>query len=292
MGGMRFSLAVPVCVLFVAGCAARAPLPSKAIALNDDGARAIAEGDLTTAEARLGVAVEYNPRFTEAWVNLGMVALARGDLDLAEKDLRRARELNEDLPAPHHGLGLLAEKRGDLPSAERAYRAALRVDPGFAAARANLGRLLFSRGAYAEAREQFQRLTEVAPAEVAGYVGLCESLLRLGRVAESDDVLALALSRLGDDPAFGLLVGRQALRRGDLDRAEAAFVPRTAEGNDRAQAWAWVGITRMCRGDRAGAEEALAESKRLAGGDAIGEVLERALASNAAAETPSLREAR
>ena len=51
------------------GCASNPPLPPKAIELNQNGAAALAAGDLSTAEARLGLAIEFSPRFTEAWVN-------------------------------------------------------------------------------------------------------------------------------------------------------------------------------------------------------------------------------
>lgn len=259
-------------------CAARAPLPPKAIQLNDDGAAALASGDLTTAEARLALAVEYNPRFTEAWVNLGLVALERGELDRAERDIRRGRELNPDLPAPHHALGLLAERRGDLEAAERFYRAALKVDPGFTSSRANLGRLLYARGAFDDAREQFLRLTEVAPASLEGWTGLVESLLRLDQEQSADDTLASARERFGDVPDVVLLVGRQQLRRGAYEQAEATLAPLTLEdAHRRAEAWAWIGVSRLSRGDAAGARDAANESRAIDPQEPIAFYLERKL---------------
>src|SRR5436190_14374062 len=89
--------------LFVAGmtgCAAAAPLPPKAVQLNADGAAALAAGDLQTAGARLSLAIEYNPRFTEAWVNLGLVKLQHKNYGGAEKDFLEARRLNPDLATP------------------------------------------------------------------------------------------------------------------------------------------------------------------------------------------------
>ena len=47
-----------------AGCAGTAPLAPKAIALNDEGARAFAADDLEHAVDELGLALEYNRRFT------------------------------------------------------------------------------------------------------------------------------------------------------------------------------------------------------------------------------------
>src|SRR5271170_5924213 len=101
------------------GCAAEVPLPAKAIELNRLGAAALGAGDLETAEVRLALALEYSPKFTEAWVNLGLVELRAGKIKEARKDLSRARLLNEDLPAPHHALGLLEEEQARLKQAEK-----------------------------------------------------------------------------------------------------------------------------------------------------------------------------
>jgi tetratricopeptide (TPR) repeat protein len=255
---------VLVLVLVLGGCASDPPPPPKAIGLNRLGAAALASGDLPTAEARLAVAIEYSPKFTEAWVNLGLLALARGELAQARKTLAHARSLNQDLPTPHHALGLLEERCERTKQAEAHYRAALAVDPGFAPARVNLGRMLFTAGRYEEAREQFLRLTEVAPDVLEGWVGLAESLLRLGRERDSERTTDRARKRLGDRPDLVLLVAREMLRRGAFAEAETALAPLTAAGDRsrRASAWAWLSVARLGDGRtnlaEAAAEEALA----------------------------------
>jgi Flp pilus assembly protein TadD len=242
----------------LAACVHSAPLPAKAIALNRDGAAALAEGDLETAEARVALALEYNPRFTEAWVNLGLVELRRGNFERAMADFVKARDLNPDLPTPHHALGLLAEARGETGQAETYYRAALHVDPGFAPARSNLGRLLFARGELEEAREQFLRLTQVAPDAKEGWSGLVESLLRLARGEEAEQVLLRARARFGAIPPLELLAARVLLRQGAFPEACRHLEPLTRVGDDRqvAAALAWLAIARIGEGDEHGAIEA------------------------------------
>ena len=185
-------LVIAALVAFAGGCSSVPPLPPRALELQRDGAAALAAGDLGTAEARLSVALEYSPRFTEAWVDLSYVELRRGNLDRARKYFVKARGLNPDLAAPHHALALLADQRGLGNEAEAHYRAALAVDPGFAASRANLARRLFGRGAVEEARTQFHALVEVQPAVLEGHLGLAECLLRLEREPEADEVLTRA----------------------------------------------------------------------------------------------------
>ena len=263
---MDVACAVQACTLALAlaagACKGEVPLPPKAVMLNAGGARALAEGDLSTAEARLSVALEYSPRFVEAWVNLGYVELRRGNFEQARRDFVRARSINHDIPAPHHALGVLADLQGDGVTAEECYRAALAVDPGFAPARANLARRLFARGQYENAREQFQRLREVDPMGTEGWAGEAESLLQLDREAEAEVVVEKARAALGDAPALVLVHARLRLAAGDWDEAEAALAPLVG-GEDRtrrAAAWAWIAVARAGRGDARGARAAAASA--------------------------------
>jgi Flp pilus assembly protein TadD len=255
----------------LAACGSTVPLPPKAIQLNALGARAIAEGRLSVAEARLSVALEYSPRFVEAWVNLGYVELGRGNFEQARRDFLKARDLNPDMPTPHHGLGVLADERGRGEEAERHYRAALQVDPGFAPARANLARRLFARGQYENAREQFERLIEVAPDTVEGWVGDAEALRQLGRGAQAESLVARAVDRFGLEPPLRLLVAREAVERGEWGEAEAMLAPLVG-GADRGRAcaaWSWIAIARVGNGDRAGAAEAARAALTLDASDAV-----------------------
>lgn len=254
---LRTGLAIAAAVLANA-CAGQAPLPPRAVLLNTAGAQALARGDLESAEASLSVAIEYSPRFVEAWVNLGYVELRRGSFDQARRDFLEARALNRDLPAPHHALGVLAEAEGDGPAAEGFYRDALKVDPGFAPARANLARRLFARGQYENAREQFQRLREVEPGAAEGWAGEAEALLRLDREAEAESVVEAGRARAGDAPALLLVLARLRLAAGQWDEAEAILAPLTGAA-DRARAaaaWAWIAVARAGRGDAEGSREA------------------------------------
>jgi Flp pilus assembly protein TadD len=256
---------------WIVACASTAPLAPKAIELNAAGAEAIARGDLSAAEASLSVALEYSPRFVDAWVNLGYVELRRANFDQARRDFLRARELNQDIPAPHHALGLLADREGFGAAAEEHYRAALKVDPGFAPARANLARRLFARGQYENAREQFERLVQVAPDEIEGWTGDAETLLQLGRERQAESVVARARDRFGDAPPLMLLVARQRMQRGQWYEAEALLAPLIGglDRNRACVAWAWIAVARAARGDSTGASEAAHASLSIDPDDAV-----------------------
>ena len=258
-----------VALALVTGCAGTLPLPKKALALNAAGAEALGRGDLSAAEARLSVALEYSPRFVEAWVNLGYVELRRGNFEQARRDFVKARSINKDIP-------------------ERCYRRALEVDPGFGPARANLARRLFARGQYENAREQFQRLREVAPGVVDGWAGEAESLRALGRDVEAERVVVVAREQVGDAPALLLLVARARLARGDWDEAEA-LLARVVGDRDRERggtAWAWIAVARVGRGDMQGAREAAAAALAIDRDDSVAKYA-LSLSVSAGRETPS-----
>ncbi|HEX8794909.1 MAG TPA: tetratricopeptide repeat protein [Polyangiaceae bacterium] len=287
---MRDRSLLTCCTLAVAllasACAHEAPLPPKAVLLNAAGAQALARGDLESAEASLAVAIEYSPRFVEAWVNLGYVELRRGNFDQARRDFLKARALNRDLPAPHHGLGVLAEAQGDGPAAEAFYRDALKVDPGFGPARANLARRLFGRGQYENAREQFQRLREVEPGAAEGWAGEAEALLRLDREAEAEAIVSAGRMHAGDAPSLLLVLARLRLAAGAWDEAEAILAPLTGI-DDRAKAgaaWSWIAVARAGRGDAPGSLEAARAALAV---DRDDPVARYALALSAGTGTPS-----
>jgi tetratricopeptide (TPR) repeat protein len=264
-------VAAGVVALACAACASAVPLPLRAIELNAAGARAVAEGKLPLAEARLSVALEYSPRFVEAWVNLGYVELGRGNFEQARRDFLQARDLNQDIPTPHHALGVLADRQGVGDEAEDHYRAALKVDPGFAPARANLARRLFARGRFEEAREQFARLVEVAPETIDGWVGEAQTLWRLGRDGDAEALVEQARDRFGDAPELRLLLAREQLERGEWREAEALLAPLIG-GRDRARAgaaWSWIALARLGRGDAGGANEAVREALAIDRDDAV-----------------------
>ncbi len=247
-------LAVVALLVSLFACVSRATIPPNAQELNRTGAEAFAKGDYDTAVARLSVALEYQPRFVEAWVNLGLVELARGDVDAAERRFRHALAIDVDAASAYLGLGLVMERRGDAAAAESSYRRALAIDPGLPEPRANLARLLAARGALDEARDQLQRLVEIRADEPAGWLALAEVLWRLDRPEQASQIVDEACDRLGARPETELLLARRDLQGGALvpaiDRLSA--LSRVPGPVGRA-ALGWLAVARCLAGDVAGA---------------------------------------
>jgi Flp pilus assembly protein TadD len=238
-----------VTVSLVTACRGSAPLPPRALELNQGGIEALRAGELDIASTRFELALEYSPRFVEALTNQGLVELQRGNFVRARQLLERARRINPDVAQPHHGLGVLAERqlRPDL-AAER-YRDALEVDPGFTPSRDNLARLLFVAGHIEHARAEFARSVAVAPDDLHGLVGLVECLLRLGRIAEADATLDQAQLVHPEAPEVVVLLARRALRRERPDEAAELLTPLARGDADIAvTALGWLGVAELLRG--------------------------------------------
>jgi tetratricopeptide (TPR) repeat protein len=215
---------------------------------NTAGARALQEGDLETAGARLEVALEYNPEFVEALTNLGLVEMARGNTVRAEQLFERAVRLNPDIAQPHHALGVLAEQSYSRDVASAHYREALRVDPGFAAARANLARLLLEAGHAEHALVEFGKLRQIAPDTTLANTGTIEALLRLNRTAEARATAVEAARVLGDDPSLRVLEARLDLRAEQIDAAADKLRPLFGRGDAHAlDARSWMGVLELAR---------------------------------------------
>ena len=237
---------------------ARCRCPPRPSLLNAAGAEALARGDLSTAEARLSVALEYSPRFVEAWVNLGYVELRRGNFEQARRDFLKARALNQDIPAPHHALGVLADAAGRRALTPRScYRAALAVDPG------SRRRGRTSRGGSSRAGS-----TRTRASSSSGCARWRRTPSRAGRARPSRCCSSTGRRRRRPSwstraPAAGRRAGadaraaralRLAARR--LGRGRGGASRRwsgAATGRARAAAWAWIAVARAGRGDLAGA---------------------------------------
>jgi Flp pilus assembly protein TadD len=260
-------LALPV---FCLACAGSAPLPAKALALNQAGVDALAAGDLETADARFSLALEYNPNFVDALTNQGLVELQRGNFERARQLFTRARRLNPDVAQPHHALGVLAERERRPDLASQNYYEALRVDPGFAPSRSNLAHLLYDGGLYEDALIQFKRLIEVSPDDPQAHAGLAATLLHLERVDEARAEIDSALSAAPENPDLIVLAARLEIRHGDFDAAIARLLP-LAEGRSdvTVNALAWLSTAELARGRAREAVGAAEKALALAPDDAL-----------------------
>ncbi|MDE2998992.1 MAG: tetratricopeptide repeat protein [Gemmatimonadota bacterium] len=102
------------------------------------------KGSLEHAVAAYRKAVDLNPQFAEAWMNLGVTAMRAGEPSVAVEGFRRASVLLPEETETHFNLGVALEKTGKPHEAAKAYRRSAAL--GDAKANFNLGAVLQAQG--------------------------------------------------------------------------------------------------------------------------------------------------
>ena len=110
-------------------------------------------GDLATAEVHYRTALELDPGFAPALVNLADIAREQQRDDDGERLLREAVRLAPDNAQAHHALGLLLVRRGRQDEAIASLRRAVELEPDTSRFSYVLGVALHSSNRTAEALE-------------------------------------------------------------------------------------------------------------------------------------------
>ena len=121
------------------------PLNPAALAFVPSGivlVRVRVRGDLPGAETAYRKAVQIDPRYADARINLGTILYKQKDFTGAEAEWRAAIGIDPNDSVSHGNLGMALEERGDLAGAEVEYRLAIEIDPGNEKANYCLGHLL------------------------------------------------------------------------------------------------------------------------------------------------------
>lgn len=84
-------------------------------------------------------ALKLNPKYSEAYNNLGTLAHSQGDLQRAEKMYRKSIKLNPNDANTHQNLGTLYYAKRNFRKGDGEYRKALTLDPGILERSANHG---------------------------------------------------------------------------------------------------------------------------------------------------------
>jgi tetratricopeptide (TPR) repeat protein len=136
---------------------------------------------LNLALQSFSTAVELDPKFVEARMNVGMVTLGFRKYDLAKEMLSKAIEIDPKNYDAYIGLGVALRGLKDLDGAEAQYKKARDLDPKRGDAYYNLGvlykdfrasknsDLAAAIGTYKQAKDQFQQFLtmQISPADKA-----------------------------------------------------------------------------------------------------------------------------
>ena len=116
---------------------------------------------LTGAIEAYSRALQEEPDFVEAHINVGRLLHVTGSLLEAKKHYERALRLDPLDPIPAFNLGVVLEDLGFGDDALRQYRTALRRDPDFADAHYNLALVYERKGCPVQALKHARRYREL-----------------------------------------------------------------------------------------------------------------------------------
>lgn len=175
-------------------------IKESAIAYFYQGATLYKQGSLKEAEAAFRKAIELDPKYAEARVNLGLALNQQGDVERAIKEIREAILINPNLAEAHFNLGVILQAHNQLEEAISAYQEVIRLNSNHAEANYNLGVALKEQGRAAEAMAAYREVIRINPNYTTAYVNLGANLADQGKPEEAIAPLRKAI-RLKPDEA-------------------------------------------------------------------------------------------
>ena len=145
-----------------------------------------AQGNLEEAVAHYRKAIEFNPNLLPAHQNLGFALLNLGQRDAAEESLRRVIALTPEHTTALQSLGVIAAQRGDFLQAETLLRHAIELQPDYVDAHNNLGNLLMEAKRLPEAEAFYRRALELQPDNASAHYNLGNLLMKANRLPEAE----------------------------------------------------------------------------------------------------------
>jgi tetratricopeptide (TPR) repeat protein len=224
--------------------------------------------DPERALTHLRRAVELDPEFAEARVNLASVLLDRGQTDEAQRALDAALALEPRDAATHFRVGSALLQHGRLDEAASHFETTLALDPTHVGARNSLGVVRLRKGDPKAALAFFRDVLEREPDDADARSNLGTALVRLGRTDEGLRELVRALELEPRQADAHATLGAVLARQGHLDEAVDHFHKAMEADPDNAVAHNNLGAALLQRGELAGAREQLERAVALAPGNA------------------------
>jgi tetratricopeptide (TPR) repeat protein len=200
-------------------------------------------------------ALELEPTYDAAMVNLAILLADEGRIDEAQQLADRAIELDVANPSAHFVAAMLSAHRGEWESAAAGYREVLQLDARNVPALVELGAALAMLGRSAEARSCFERALELDPEDAGANFHLGTMLA----VSDADTAWLLLERSLQTDPEHADAhnnLGAILLEQGRAADAESHFRQAIAIEPSRADFHYNLGLASKALGRPIDAERA------------------------------------
>ncbi len=218
---------------------------------------------LDEAIAAYRKAIELDPKYANAHINLGNALRNQGKLDEAIACFRKAIELDPKSAIAHNNLGLALRDQGKLDEAIASFRKAIELDPKYAAAHNNLGRALRDQKKLDEAIAAYRKAIELDPKFASAHYDLGNALKAKGDLDGAERAYREAVRLDGEHHGAAIdALAELVLSRGNLKEAIATYQKIMSLDPKDASAHYHLGLALKAKGDLDGAIAAFEEAIR------------------------------
>lgn len=187
------------------------------------GVLALEDGQPAVALDHLRRALDIDPGYAEAHMNLANALVDLGRTAEALPEFRAAIRLAPQLAMAHNSLGLAFQRLGQWRAAAASYQRAIARRPDYPEAWTNLGNAQRALGNLQEAIAAHRRSLALRPDYAAAHVNLGAALRAAGRLHEALDVLEAARTRGATGAATHYNLGVVLSDLGRLEEARDAL---------------------------------------------------------------------
>ena len=187
-------------------------------------------------------ALKIQPKYVDAYNNLGILFKDQRDLESATECYRNALEIKPDHAEAHYNLGAVSEIQNDLEGAIRSYQKALEIKPDLVYVYKHLGLVLQKVGKFKEAAQIYKRSIALNSGDFLAYnsLGVTENILGKLREAESSFRQAILINSDYAEARYNLALTLQNI--GEYDEAEVVYKRVIASNPDHAEAHNNLGV--------------------------------------------------
>lgn len=145
--------------------------------------------DLDAAQQAIEKATKTNPKYVDAWLNLGVIRQRAGNLQAAAEAYAQIRKLEPNSPAGHVNYGNICQLLQRFEEAASAYARALTVTPNDPGIWSSLSRAYLYAGNWEKALEATDRCLALSSGNTGALAIRSAALLELHRPDELDELV-------------------------------------------------------------------------------------------------------
>lgn len=177
-------------------------------------------GHFSEAETAYGKALELAPRDVDALLGRAMTRLRASKFDLARADIKQAQEAAPNNPVPTHLLGVESHLRGKYKEAKIHFQRVLKTLPGYLPSIYWQGLTDLHIGNIEQAAKALSLYSSKQPNDLLAKIVLATAEARLGNIISAEKSLK-ALTKLGlSDPKMLGMTGLAFLNVGNATEAQ------------------------------------------------------------------------